>query len=231
MKRIMALLATLIMCVSLCACQSKEEKLEARYNEMVSAYQNGNFEDSYDDLKGYKDRTKYYYYRQAHKTWDFNNEVGAYGTTIENLQNASGILDANEKLKLISDLSSGYSGTWRCKGEYGLDYYIYIKDGKVDMKLSNDSSHVYYYNDDLVRVSFDDEAVKKFLDDNNNSSVDITAKTHIIGLCSYDGEITKDYLFMNVENNQMFASDISDDYYGTFNGIYTKISEDTPSES
>lgn len=227
MKKIITLLLTFFVCILICSCQSKEEKLEARYNEMVSAYQNGNFEDSYDDLAGYKDRVKYYYYRQAHKTWDFNNDVGAYGTTIENLKEASGILDADEKLKLISDLSSEYNGTWQYKGEY-TDYYIYIKDGKVARELDYDGSPVGYFYD-LVRVTFDDEAVKKFLGD-NNSSVDTTPKTHIIGSCSYDGEIDKDYLFMNVENNQMFAFDISDEPYNTFNGLYTKISEDVPPE-
>ena len=110
--------------------------IENNYNKAIALAQNGDYKGARDifkssELEGYKDCQAYIYYCNAMEYYDLK----CYGLAIERFTKCENILNAKELKNELMGIVEKYNGTYYYQhpNTSALGYYMFIKDGKVDI--------------------------------------------------------------------------------------------------
>lgn len=214
-------------------CDDATNKLrrEAKYEELLKIAKEEDWNDVYDitsqfssdEIQNYKDVQAYRLFSLAMDPYKKNIFSVARKWFEEYLEKQpEDKLGAKAYIQECDNKLSKYNGTYSGKSYSGLlNYYMFIKDGRVAFEFNNDGYKLgepLYYNEEL-QVSEVDEN---------------TVLLKVVDYSSYDSKVDYRKTLVQLDNGGMLVYDFKWDILkgkmdtSVFAGKYTKISNDTP---
>ena len=221
MKKLVALLLTVIMCFSLAACGGSNESdtlsVEEAYELLVTSATEGNYLEGWQvyqvqpELAEYEDASVYYNYCVAMRAY----EAGGIGFAYDMLKNNGDILNTQDILEEIGKEIGNLNGIYKADNGVGSYLYLVIKDGKVATKTVG-------YNDDNQDFTYEDsELISTIV----KSTYSDGTPFYAVGRYSTIGaELDVNYV-MDIADDSIMMIKYETYEYDTFNGLYSKISE------
>lgn len=210
---------------------TNEIRREAKYEELLKVVEEEDWDDAYDithlfsddEIQNYKDVRAYRIFSLAMEAYK-KKVFGEAKTIFENYLEVQpeDKLGAKAYIQECDNKLSKYNGTYSGKSYSGLlNYYMFIKDGRVAFEFNNDGYKLgepLYYNEDLHVNEVDEN----------------TVLLKVVDYTSYNGELEFEKTLVQLDNGGMLVYDFAWDILkgkmdtSVFAGEYTKISNDTP---
>lgn len=211
---------------------TNEARKEATYEELLLAVGEEEWDDVYDittqfssdELQNYKDVRAYRMFSYAMRPYKqkvFGEAKSLFEDYLEFQPEDK--LGAKAYIKECNDKLSKYNGTYVGKSFTGLvEYYMFIKDGRVDFDFKDGNKKVesVYYLEDLM-VS---------------EVVENTVMLKVVDYTSYNDEVKYEKTLVQLDNGGLLVYDFKWDILqgkmdtSPFAGEYKKISDDAPEE-
>ena len=216
---------------------TNETRREAKYEELLLAADEEDWDDVYDithqfsddEVQNLKEVQAYRFFSLAMDSYKKNIFAKARIWFEEYLEEQpEDKLGAKGYIQECDNKLSKYNGTYSGKSYSGLlDYYMFIKDGKVAFEFNNERLGVssgyklgepLYYHDNLQVNEVDEN----------------TVLLYVVGYSSYGSKVDYKQKLVQLDNGGMLVYDFKWDILqgkmdtSTFAGEYTKISDDTP---
>ncbi len=216
---------------------TNEIRREAKYEELLLAVDEEDWDDVYDitkqfsddEFESYKDVRAYRLFSLAMDPYNkkvFSKAKEWFEKYLE--EQPEDKLGAKVYIQECNDRLSKYNGTYSGKSFTGLlDYYMFIKDGRVAFEFDNKRLGVssgyklgepLYYNEELQVSEIDEN----------------TVLLKVVDYSSYGSKVDYRKTLVQMDNGGMLVYDFKWDILqgkidtSTFAGEYTKISNDTP---
>lgn len=199
--------------------ESKNEKdNDTLYNQLIDLVSQGKYQEAYDfyynsnlaeNFEGYSDSKKYMFYSQAMMAYENGGLGEAYSMLKEHCND---ILNAPKIIMELDETVGKFNGIYKATME-GVNYYIYIKDGKVayDMRSIYEDKQLkeqtYIY--DLIEITY-------------------TTGEKTLGIGNVIlGKVDIEYAFIDGYTSNNFTLVAWKGQSTTYNGVYTKITDVT----
>lgn len=212
MKKILAIILVLALCLPLLACGSSNIKFDDpqwQYDKFLEYITNKQYREALDfywanfSLRDYKDAKKYYEFSQI---MDTEYSKGRLGYTYRELSDLYDLPAAAQVLREIEGKIDFLNGEWKQEDDSGLTRYLAFKDGYVVQQLvesTQGDSGFQYKDEDFI--------------------YEIVEHTHEDGTTVL--AIGKDTAIYHLkETNQITLVKLAGSNFDTFDGQYTKIS-------
>ncbi len=228
MKKTLVLLLTLLMCISLVACNFNssntpqdttptEQSVEEIYNELTKYASEGKYLEGWrivqfrQDVLEYKDAKAYYDYCEAMRAYN----AGAIGEAYNMLKPISQILDAQKTLDDIKKLIGHLDGHYIEDNGRGSYLHLVINEGKVAT-----GSVGYYDEDQSFKYTEDDFRYSIVTSEYSNGT-----KFIALGRYSAIGAKIEINYVMTIEegSNEIMLIAYETEEYKTFNGLYEPL--------
>lgn len=209
---------------------TNDARKEATYEKLLLAVGEEEWDDVYDittqfsddELQNFKDVRAYRMFAISMRAYK-KNVFGEAKTLFENYLEfqPEDKLGAKAYIKECNDKLSKYNGTYVGKSFTGLvEYYMFIKDGRVDFDFKDGNKKVesVYYLEDLM-VS---------------EVVENTVMLKVVDYTSYNDKVEYEKTLVQLDNGGILVYDFKWDILqgkmdtSTFAGEYKKISDDAP---
>lgn len=194
-------------------------EIENNYNKAIELVKNKDYDGAREifkkeDIREYKDSQAYIYYCNAMKYYNLK----FYGFAIERFAKCENILNAKELKDELLGIVSKYNGTYYYQHPQTsyLGYYMFVKDGKVDI-LSKSVADKVYYN-----YSF----IGKY--NENTKQYDLYVGTSFI---NEPEPKNYEFLFYELPDGGIAISSQNESVNTMYSGIYDKISNEAPEKA
>ena len=225
MRKIFALLLTLVLCISLCACGGSnsnsvdEMTVEDAYALLVQCATDGLYLEGWRVVQGvpavveYEDAQAYYDYCQAMRAY----HAGGIGEAYSILLTIPDVLDAQDTLAILSERIGGLNGYYVADNGLGSYLHMVIRDGMVATKIIG-------YTDEEQNFSYtDDDFMSSLVASTYSDGSEFLA----VGRYSSIGEkVTVQYVVNTYDDaRELMVIKFEEYEYDTFNGLYYKVAE------